>query len=185
MLAKKLAEMIRVNHAGEYGAKYIYKGQIKAFDIKKDHESKKLVEEMKKHEDVHFDYFDEKISSQEVRPTLISPLWKLGGYAMGFVTAMLDKKAAMTCTTAVEEVIDSHYQEQIDYIANEKKFITDKAKKDSIEMLEKKIVEFQEDEIHHRDIGYENNADQYKFFNPLTVVIKTITKSAIKISKKI
>ncbi len=184
MLRKKLSEIIRVNHAGECGAKYIYQGQIKAFEIKKDHESKKLVEEMKEHEDIHFDYFDEQIVSRNTRPTLISPLWKVGGYAMGFLTAMADKKAAMTCTTAVEEVIDEHYQEQLNFIEGEKEHLSENEKPE-IEELEQKIKEFREDELHHRDIGYENHADEYRFFNPLSLAIKTITKSAIAISKKI
>lgn len=184
MLRKKISEMIRVNHAGEFGAKYIYQGQIKAFELKKDHESKKLVEEMKEHEDIHFDYFDDKVISQKTRPTLISPLWKAGGYAMGFITAMLDKKAAMTCTTAVEEVIDEHYQEQIEFIEKERKYLSSQ-EKEEISELESKIKEFREDELHHRDIGYENHASDYKFFHPLTAVIKIITKSAIAISKKI
>lgn len=184
MLRKKLSEMIRVNHAGEFGAKYIYQGQIKAFELKKDHESKKLVEEMKEHEDVHFDYFDNKIVSHKSRPTLISPLWKVGGYAMGFITAIIDKKAAMACTTAVEEIIDEHYQEQIEFIGREKKHLSAQ-EKEAIEELEVKIKEFREDELHHRDIGYDNHASDYKFFHPLTAAIKIITKSAIAISKKI
>ncbi len=184
MLRKKLSEILRVNHAGEYGAKCIYAGQIKAFELKKDHESKKLVEEMKKHEDEHFDYFDQKIVKEKTRPTLISPLWHAGGYMMGFLTAIIDKKAAMACTTAVEEVIDEHYQSQISFIEKEKKYLT-KEEKPKIEELEEKIKKFREEELHHRDIGYENDADKYKFFIPLSFAIKTITKSAIKISKKL
>lgn len=184
MLRKKLEEIIRVNHAGEFGAKYIYEGQIKAFKLKKDQESLKLVEEMKTHEEEHYDYFDDKITKEEVRPTLISPLWKVGGFAMGFLTAFVDKKAAMACTTAVEEVIDEHYQDQIDYIENEKKYLP-KESSDEINDLETKIKKFREDELHHRDIGYENDADEYRFFKPLTFAIKTITKSAITISKKL
>lgn len=184
MLRKKLEEIIRVDHAGEFGAKYIYEGQIKAFKLKNDHESLKLVEEMKEHEEEHYDYFDKKIIDDEVRPTLISPLWKVGGFAMGFLTAIVDKKAAFACTTAVEEVIDGHYQDQIDYIENEKKYLS-KEELPIINKLEEKIKKFREDEIHHRDIGYENKADEYRLFKPLTFAIKTITKSAIKISKKL
>ena len=117
--AKKISEIIRVNHAGEMGAKVIYDGQILALKLKKDFETLKIVEEMKAQEVEHFNFFDEKIKQKKVRPTLMQPIWGVGGFALGFITAMIDKKSTMVCTTAVEEVIDEHYQEQIhelDYI---------------------------------------------------------------------
>lgn len=180
----KINEIIRVDHAGEYGARYIYEGQIKAFKLKKDIESESLVTEMKSHEDEHFEYFDKKIIENRVRPTLMTPLWKAGGYALGFATAMIDKKAAMACTTAVEEVIDEHYQEQLDNIVDNEDSIEPSEKKQLSE-LKRKIIKFREDEIHHRDIGYDNDAEQYKYFAPLSSFIKIITKTAIAVSKKI
>ena len=112
----------------------------------------------------------------------MTPIWKIGGFALGFATAMLDKKAAMACTTAVEEVIDEHYQDQLDEIAH---IETDKNSKKELSDLKKKITKFREDEIHHRDIGYENKADEYKHFSSLSSFIKVITKTAIAISKKV
>ena len=178
----KISEIIRVDHAGEYGARYIYHGQIKAFDLKKDYESKSLVSEMKTHEDEHFEYFAKKITEKRVRPTIMTPIWKIGGFALGFATAMLDKKAAMACTTAVEEVIDDHYQEQLNEIEDVQ---INKDNKKELSELKKKITKFREDEIHHRDIGYENKADEYKHFSSLSSFIKVITKTAIAISKKV
>lgn len=178
----KISEIIRVDHAGEYGACYIYQGQIKAFDLKKDQESKSLVSEMKTHEDEHFEYFDKKIIKKRVKPTIMAPIWKIGGYALGFATAMLDKKAAMVCTTAIEEVIDEHYQEQLNEI--EEAEINNDNKKELLD-LKKNITKFREDEIHHRNIGYENKADEYKHFSSLSSFIKVITKTAIAVSKKV
>jgi 3-demethoxyubiquinol 3-hydroxylase len=184
MIKQKIEEIIRVNHAGELGAKYIYEGQIKAFKIKKDYDSKVLVENMKLHEDEHFDYFDKRIISDQVRPTIMSPLWKIGGYGLGFVTAILDKKGAMACTTAVEEVIDEHYKGQLDFFDKERKY-SDKKKISKSDELEQKIIKFRDDEIHHRDIGYDHGAEKYRYFKPLTSFIKIVTKTAIAISKKI
>lgn len=178
--AEKLQEMIRVDHAGEMGAKVIYSGQILALKIKRDHETLKIVEHMKEQEDVHFDYFDAKIKKQKIRPTIMQPIWKVGGFAMGFLTAMADKKAAMTCTTAVEEVIDEHYQEQIELLEN-----LNKDQKEEIGDLKAKIEQFREEELEHRDIGYEHNAADLNCFKPLSSFIKFATKSAIEVSKRI
>lgn len=174
---KKLHEIIRVNHAGEMGAKVIYDGQIVALKLKKDHEMLKIVEHMKEQEIVHFDYFDAEIKRQKIRPTFMQPIWKVGGFTLGFVTAMLDKKAAMACTTAVEEVIDQHYQEQIS--------VLEKEDDQELSELKNKIEKFRDEELQHRDIGYENRAADLKYFTPLSVFVKATTKFAIAVSKRI
>lgn len=176
--------MIRVNHAGEFGAKVIYDGQIAALRLKKDEETAKLVEHMKEQEDTHFDYFNNQIICRDIRPTVMQPIWRIGGFALGFVTALIDKRAAMCCTTAVEEVIDQHYQEQINFIKNEEKFLDNHQKKELL-ILEEKIEKFRSEELEHRDIGYDNKAKELRYFNPLSMAIKFTTKTAITISKKI
>lgn len=184
MEKNKISEIIRVNHAGEFGAKVIYDGQIAALKIKKDYETIKIVEEMKAQEVVHFDYFDKEIVKKQIRPTVMQPFWRVGGFAMGFLTAIIDKKAAMCCTSAVEEVIDEHYQGQIDFIDKEKEFLPNQ-EKEEIEELQEKIKKFQEEELEHRDIGYENNAKDLFYFTPLSKIIKSAVKTAIFVSKKI
>lgn len=181
---KKISEIIRVNHAGEFGAKVIYNGQIAALKLKKDYDSVELVKHMKEQEDVHFDYFNKEISAQKIRPTVMQPLWKVGGFALGFLTGLIDKRAAMCCTTAVEEVIDEHYQQQLDLIEKEKSFLNeDESKK--ISELKEKIEIFRAEELEHRDIGYENNAAELPYFKPLSALVKLSTKFAIAVSKKI
>ncbi len=179
---KEIHEMIRVNHAGEYGARLIYDGQIKALQLKNDQESVAIVEEMKKQEDVHYEYFDQAIISKKVRPTVFQPFWKLGGYAMGFLTAALDKKAAMCCTTAVEEVIDEHYHEQIERIKEAEK---ENPEDFELKELRQKIEKFRLEEIEHRDIGYENEAQNLSYFKPLSSLVKLATKTAIFASKRL
>jgi ubiquinone biosynthesis monooxygenase Coq7 len=180
---KKIHEIIRVNHAGEMGAKVIYSGQIVALKLKGDVETLKIVEYMKQQEDVHFNYFDAEIKKQKIRPTIMQPVWKVGGFALGFLTAFLDKRAAMVCTTAVEETIDQHYQEQIKEISAEKKFLEER-EKSAVTNLREKIIKFREEEIEHRDIAYEHHAADLKCFTPLSFFIKCTTKFAITISKR-
>ncbi len=178
---KKLHEIIRVNHAGEMGAKVIYDGQIAALKIKKDHETLELVKHMKEQEDVHFSYFDNEIKKHQVRPTIMQPLWKVGGFALGFVTGLIDKKAAMVCTTAVEEVIDEHYQEQIKFLDDEVGL--DDAKQ--VYELKQKISQFRDEELEHREIGYANNAKDLACFTILSGFIKGATRFAIAVSKRV
>jgi ubiquinone biosynthesis monooxygenase Coq7 len=181
---KKLEEIIRVNHAGEKGAQVIYDGQIAALKLKGDIETLKLVQHMKEQENVHFDYFDAAIKKQKIRPTLMQPIWKVGGFALGFLTALADKKAAMVCTTAVEETIDKHYSQQILELKQEENFLSEEEKIESM-ALQEKIEKFRIEEIEHRDIAYENDAAALIFFKPLSKFIKTTTKFAICVSKKI
>lgn len=181
---KKIAEIIRVNHAGEFGAKVIYDGQIAALKLKRDHDTVELVKHMKEQEDVHFDYFDHEISTQRIRPTVMQPVWKIGGFALGFLTGIIDKRAAMCCTTAVEEVIDEHYQQQLNFIEKEKKFL-DKNEQDKLLVLKEKIEKFRAEELEHRDIGYDHHAAELPYFKPLSAMVKLTTKFAIAVSKKI
>jgi len=169
---QKLHQAIRVNHAGEYGAKQIYKGQLAVFRFKKDQQSIDLVEHMKAQEEVHFDYFNQKMINEKVRPTLMQPLWQVAGFALGFTTALLGKKAAMTCTVAVEEVIDEHYQRQLNTL---------EARQD----LKEKIEQFRQEELEHLDIGLENKAKDSIIYQPLSFLIKKASKLAIAISTKI
>lgn len=181
---KLIHQIIRVDHAGEMGAKVIYDGQIAALKLKKDHETLKIVQHMKDQEVVHFDYFDAEIKKQKVRPTIMQQLWKAGGFAMGFLTALADKKAAMVCTTAVEETIDDHYQDQIIKLEKEEKFLSEDERKEIAE-LKSKIKKFREEELEHRDIAYDNHAKDLSCFTPLSAVIKGATKFAISVSKRI
>lgn len=169
---QKLHQAIRVNHAGEYGAKQIYKGQLAVFRFKKDQETVDLIEHMQNQEEVHFDYFNQKIINEKIRPTLMRPLWQVAGFALGFVTAAMGKKAAMSCTVAVEEVIDEHYQDQLNNLEVD-------------EELKEKIEQFRQEELEHRDIGIQNHAEDLTIYKPLSFVIKNASKLAIAISTKI
>ena len=126
---KKLEEFIRVDHAGERGAIKIYEGQLLALKtFKKDPELLKLVEEMREHEQEHSDFFENEIRERNIKPTKFLPLWDLLGVGLGFGSTILGKKAAMLCTASVEEVIDKHYQSQIDQLQDDEKKLREKIK---------------------------------------------------------
>ena len=171
---KKIEEFIRVDHAGERGAIKIYEGQLLALNtIIKNDELKKKIEQMQIHELEHCNYFENEIRKRNIKPTKFLPLWDLLGVGIGFGSTLMGQKAAMLCTASVEEVIDEHYQNQINQLKNDEK------------ELKSKIVKFRDDELHHKDIAYEEGATKEGFYSIMDKIIKTGSKIAIRISEKI
>ena len=170
----KVEEFIRVDHAGERGAIKIYEGQLLALNtIVKNDELKRKIEEMQTHEKEHSNFFEKEIKKRNIKPTKFLPLWDLLGIGLGFGSTILGKKAAMLCTASVEEVIDEHYQNQINQLENDEK------------ELKKKIIKFRNDELHHKDIAYEEGATKEGLYSLMDKIIKTGSKIAINISEKI
>ena len=166
-----LEEIIRVDHAGEYGATRIYDGQIAVFG--KNSKIGKTIKHMADQEQEHIDKFNELILEHKVRPTALLPIWNIAGFALGASTALLGEKAAMACTVAVEKVIGEHYQEQLDLL------------KDDHKDLKKTISKFRDDELEHHDIGIEHDAESAPGYKMMSKVIEFGCKTAIAISKKI
>jgi ubiquinone biosynthesis monooxygenase Coq7 len=127
---------------------------------------------MQEHEREHSDYFEKEIKKRNIEPTKFLPLWDLLGLGLGFGSTLIGKKAAMLCTASVEEVIDEHYKNQINKLGDDEK------------ELKEKIVKFREDELHHKDIAYENGASKEGFYSILDKIIKTGSRIAITISEK-
>ena len=170
----KIEEFLRVDHAGERGAIKIYEGQLLALNtFVKDNKLKKMIEEMKNHEKEHLDFFSKEIKKRNIKPTKLLPLWDLLGIGLGFSSAMMGKKATMLCTASVEEIIDEHYQNQLNQINSDE------------QNLKKKIKKFRDDEIHHKNIAYDNGASKEGLYSILDKIIKTGSKVAISISEKI
>ncbi|MCA3336974.1 MAG: demethoxyubiquinone hydroxylase family protein [Roseomonas sp.] len=161
---------IRVDHAGEYGAKRIYEGQLAVLGRTK---YGPLIEHMKAQEQVHLDTFSRLIGERRVRPTALLPFWHVAGFALGAATALLGHRGAMACTVAVEEAIDEHYRAQEDTLGD------DEAE------LRADIARFRAEELEHRDTGLEHEAEQAPAYRLLSAAIKTGCKLAIKISERV
>src|SRR3546814_2861783 len=97
-----LARMLRVDHAGEYGARRIYEGQLAVLGKSA---CAPTLKHMHAQELVHLRTFEDLLVRHRVRPTLLQPVWHVAGFALGAATALLGEKAAMACTVAVEEEI--------------------------------------------------------------------------------
>tara|TARA_Y100001970_G_C14134765_1_gene803690 strand:+ start:565 stop:1098 length:534 start_codon:yes stop_codon:yes gene_type:complete len=171
---KKIEEFIRVDHAGERGAIKIYEGQLLALSTLVNNEDlKKIIKNMKEHEEEHCNFFEDEIIKRNIKPTKLLPLWDLLGLGLGFGSTILGKKAAMLCTASVEEVIDDHYKSQIDQIGSDEK------------NLKNKIIKFRDDELHHKNIAYDEGATKEGYYRIIDKIIKTGSRLAIKISEKV
>ncbi len=167
--AVRLARMIRVDHAGEYGAERIYEGQLAVLGrgIHGD-----TLRHMKSQETVHKETFEKLIASRRVRPTALLPIWHVAGFALGAATAAMGTRAAMACTVAVEEAIDEHYAEQAASLEGGEE-----------EELRETIEIFRLEELEHRDIGLANEAELTPGYRMLSRVIKLGCKVAIAVSE--
>ncbi|MBM3586551.1 MAG: demethoxyubiquinone hydroxylase family protein [Alphaproteobacteria bacterium] len=169
--AQELVERaIRVDHAGEYGAKRIYEGQLAVLGRTK---YGPVIEHMKAQEQVHLDTFSRLIGERRVRPTALLPFWHVAGFALGAATALLGHRGAMACTVAVEEAIDEHYRAQEDILGDDEA------------PLRADIARFRAEELEHRDTGLEHEAEQAPAYRLLSAAIKTGCKIAIKISERV
>jgi ubiquinone biosynthesis monooxygenase Coq7 len=172
----KLKEMIRVNHAGEYGAKRIYQGQLAILPKGEDADR---IRHMAEQEGEHLAAFEEWMVKHRVRPSLLLPLWHVGGFAMGAVTALLGREAAYACTVAVESVIDEHYAEQEQILEEEKG--TDA----TLNALNDTVSKFRAEEMEHHDTSIEQGALNAPAYPLISGLVSTITRTAIAVAKKV
>lgn len=162
--------MIRVDHAGEYGAARIYAGQLA---VLRRSDAAPVLREMQSQEQQHLDRFADLIVSRRVRPTAMLPFWHLAGFALGAATAALGERAAMACTVAVEEAIDAHYADQIAALDETESELRDT------------LTKFRAEELQHRDIGLRHGAEQAPGYRLLSAAIKAGCRAAIRISERL
>jgi len=168
--SEAIHRMIRVDHAGEYGAARIYAGQLA---VLRDGAKADLVRHMRDQEQAHLDTFNTMIADRRVRPTALLPLWHLAGFALGAATAALGPRAAMACTVAIEETIDAHYTAQIEELP------------DSEAPLRGTLEKFRGEELEHRDIALANDAEQAPGYRLLSAAIRTGCRLAIRLSERL
>jgi ubiquinone biosynthesis monooxygenase Coq7 len=171
---KMIKQIIRVDHAGEYGAKVIYQGQL-SYNLIKDQTARDKLTHMLAEEQEHLDYFSNQINQREIAPTFFLPLWHLGGYMLGLCSAVFGFKATMLATESIEEVIEEHYREQLDLLKDNP----------SEADLYSQIKKFQTAEIEHKNEAISNGSKKVMLYGLWSNLIKTICKNAIYLSKKL
>ncbi|MEY3234476.1 demethoxyubiquinone hydroxylase family protein [Aquidulcibacter sp.] len=170
----RVAEMLRVDHAGEFGATRIYEGQRAVFSrLPGARRIAAQLAEQEADEAVHKAAFDKLLLERKVRPTLLGPIWGAAGFGLGVVTALMGEKAAHACTAAVEEVIEDHYREQIEELGDQEP------------ELSAMISRFREEEIAHKDQAIAEGAKEAFGHPVLEAVIKAGCRVAIAVCQKV
>jgi len=170
----RVAEMVRVDHAGEFGATRIYEGQRAVFSrLPGARRIAAQLAEQEADEAVHKAAFDKLLLERKVRPTLLGPIWGAAGFGLGVVTALMGEKAAHACTAAVEEVIEDHYREQIEELGDQEP------------ELSAMISRFRDEEIAHKDQAIAEGAKEAFGHPVLEAVIKAGCRVAIAVCQKV
>ena len=170
---KIIEKIIRVDQAGEVGAQQIYKGQKLIFKILKNNSDFQEVSRMADEEKEHLDYFNNLANDRNIQPTKLAPIFEVGAFAMGVGSALLGRKAAYVCTEAVEEIIEDHYDNQIDQL-------------DGVdEEIKKKIMKFKEDEIDHKNTAINMGSQTAPGYNILRKIVNSTTKAAIFLAERV
>jgi 3-demethoxyubiquinol 3-hydroxylase len=166
-----IASMIRVNQAGEYGAKRIYAGQLAVMGDRTP--AARSIAHMAEQEQRHLSAFDRMMAERGVRPTALHPVWDVAGFALGAVTAAIGPEAAMACTVAVETEIDRHYAEQLEELG------------ESDPELTALVTEFQAEELEHKATALEAGAERAFGYPVMSMIIRAGCRAAIAVSKRI
>ena len=165
-----IASMVRVDQAGEYGATRIYCGQLAVLGS---HPASRQIARMQSQEERHLRTFDEMMVERGIRPTLLQPVWRVAGHALGVTTALMSPNAAMACTAAVETEIDRHYSQQL------------KALGAGEPDLASTISRFRDEELEHRDTAIAAGAEETFGYPILSSLIRAGCRIAIALSKRI
>jgi ubiquinone biosynthesis monooxygenase Coq7 len=167
-----LQSILRVDQAGEYGAVRIYQGQLDVLGARRT-AARPLaaIRRMAEGEKQHLARFDELLPRHGVRPTLLRPLWWAAGYALGAGTALLGTEAAMACTAAVEEVIDGHYERQLDRLEEGE--------------VRDVVAAFRRDELSHRAEALAQGAERAPFYGIVRAAIVGGCRLAIALSERL
>ena len=166
---KIIERIVRVDQAGEIGAQRIYNGQRFVFKLLNNKKEYEIFSEMAQEEKEHLDYFNNLAKQKNIKPSKLAPLFDIGAFAMGVGTALMGPKAAYVCTEAVEEVIEQHYNKQIDQL-------------DKIDTeIQKKITKFRDDEVHHKETGNKNSDKSHPLLKKL---INKTTEAAIFLAER-
>jgi 3-demethoxyubiquinol 3-hydroxylase len=173
-LAHRLAEILRVDHAGELGAVHIYRGQRAVLGEAPGRERLAgQLAEMEEHEAVHLARFDQLLTEHGVRPTALAPLWRVAGFALGAGAALLGEKAVHACTEAVESVIEAHYASQVAELSEHDP------------ELAAELAKFRDEELAHRDQALEEGAREAPGYGLLSAVVRAGCRTAIRLSEKV
>ncbi|ESQ78303.1 demethoxyubiquinone hydroxylase family protein [Asticcacaulis sp. YBE204] len=167
-VGKTIARILKVNHAGEFGAIRIYRAQ--AFVARRlIPDLLPFLTETLDHEIDHCRKFRAAMPERGARPCYAMNLWGIGGYALGLLTALMGRNAVMVCTKAVEATVHRHLEEQLAFLTSRD------------EALKALITEIQIQELGHLEYA-QMRIRPSRFNAPLERLIVVATETVIWLS---
>ncbi|MET1256797.1 demethoxyubiquinone hydroxylase family protein [Aliikangiella maris] len=168
---KEVGRIIRVDHAGEHGAIKIYQAQL-FFARYFYQDLVPQLKEMLEHEKNHHQIFSAFLKSRQIRTCYALPIWAIGGYLLGIVTAMLGKNAISICTYAIESTVLRHLDWQLGFLKK-------------VDSSAYRVVEsIKMDEEEHRYFG-EQTLKRTWLYYPIFYIVRLSTRFAIWLSTKL
>jgi len=171
-----LDSALRIDQAGEIAANAIYKGQMAV--LGRHPQVGHLIQEMWDQEKRHLVVMNKLQAQHQIRPTVLTEVAKMAGFALGAATALMGKEAAMACTEAVETAIGEHYDDQL------KEFESLPESHPSVPLLKNVIRELRDDELEHLDIAIEHHSQRAPAHALLSTVINGGCQVAIEICRR-
>ncbi len=168
---KGVDRIIRVDHAGEQGAIQIYSAQLKVSRIFYKDIVPKL-EEMLSHEKQHFKTFDSLLKTRRVRRCYALKFWAVGGFMLGFFTALLGRNAIWVCTNSIETTVLHHLDWQLSFL------------KEHDQVAHDAVLSIKADEEAHQEFGQNNGTDSV-IYKPIFWMVRRSTEAAIWLSTKL
>ena len=160
-------KILKVNHAGEFGAINIYRAQIlvgRIFNAS----YVALLESFLEDETRHLEIFWKEIQRRGGVKCKSYWLCGLGGWFMGFFSALFGTSGVMACTWAVESVVSEHLKSQLSYLET-------KNDREAFEAVHSIL----DDEKNHRDLG-EKQGGTALLYAPLRFAISIFTEVTIR-----
>jgi ubiquinone biosynthesis monooxygenase Coq7 len=164
-----VARILKVNHAGEYGAIRIYRAQIRVArrlypDIVP------FLEETLGHEIEHCALFRNAMPARGAKPCRVLSLWGNGGLVLGFLTALLGRQGIWICTEAVEATVHRHLDDQLHFL---------QTRDAELHVL---IAAIQHEELHHLNYARERVTSRGPWMQLLFRLVARATDAVIWLS---
>ncbi|MBV8765499.1 MAG: demethoxyubiquinone hydroxylase family protein [Hyphomicrobiales bacterium] len=167
--AGAIARILKVNHAGEYGAIRIYSAQLLVATIFSP-DAVPALSRMLVHEREHCAAFRAAMPARNSRPCRVMKLWSCGGWMLGFITALLGRQGIWACTAAVEAAVHRHLEDQLRFLVARDR------------QLHEIIASIQEEELSHLRHAESNLNSPSAALGFLRLVISCITDALIFLS---
>lgn len=167
-----VAQILRVDHAGESGAIRIYRSQIAVSRVLHP-QCVDALTQMLEHELRHFRTFDSLLKARRIRPCHALPLWMIGGWLLGSITALLGERAIWVCTAAIENTVNQHLDHQVAALSS-----SDAEALAAVESIRR-------DEAEHERHAVDNGGEGTGLYRILRWIVKAATSFAIWLSTKL